>query len=185
MAVTLTKMSDVNLVPNSDYDNQNSRVEVFHNGKQEWYPLVRTASKVLFYEDEEGNVRKMTLKTLGDVNFVDGLENTYPVSKVKEEATPEKNPIVNGGSILTNTNYEGHGFQVLHRDKGWFELLGTSNKVLYYKNKEGKKTRLTMMKFGGYKTNSEEIQWDEQGNPMDMTTYEDEFQMDNFFDMVG
>ena len=158
-----------NLSPNSDYSNQ--QVEVQHKN-QEWYPLVKTANKVLYYEDENLKVRKMNLPSLVDVNFVNGIENTQPVSTVQEES---KKDSVIVDDLYTNKDYSNSNIYVKHVDKGWRKLVRTANKVLYY-DEDGVVYKMTLKKYDGYKVM-------EDLTPFDQTP---DFFFDNYdYDMVG
>lgn len=153
-----------------NHDYSKAQVEVFHKPSETWYPLVSTKSKIVFYTDNEGNTRRAHLKSITDVNFINGLENTNPVSLETADEAPASEPM--GDTILTNTNYVNSGLEVNHVDKGWFSLVRTSNKVIFYLE-DGNVRKMTPGKFGGVRNPAEEPA------PFEET-------VDNFlYDMVG
>lgn len=155
----------------SDY--RGCQVEVRHGPSGKWFPLLRTADKVLYYEDEDENERRMPVKSLDEVNFIKGKENTVPGAIEKKNESPAQVEIVEG--LLSNKYYRGSDLYVKHIDKGWRELVRTSNKVIYYLE-DGKERRMTLAKFGGVK---------ELAEPAPFPESPDTF-FDNFdFAMVG
>lgn len=166
-------IKEFGLIPNADYTG--CQVEVEHKDGS-WYPLVKTANKILFYEDYDENIRRMNPGSLVNVNFINGKENTEPVVADSKNDQPTQVEIVEG--VYSNTNYEGEGILVNHIDKGWFPLVRTSNKVIYYLE-DNKVRRLTLKKFGGIKK-------EESENTLSPFPESPDTFFDNFdYDMVG
>lgn len=157
-----------------------SDVQVKHKDKEDWFPLLRTTKKTLFYKEGEQE-RKMTLKKL---EAVEGDGNQGEAA-VREQRQPEKTELALG--LLTNTNYEGSGVEVEHVDKeGRFPLIATSNKMVWYKE-DGNKRKMTIGKLAGVTFPEGEESGEEGGKEEAVggKVVEDpdsEFRFDGFFD---
>jgi hypothetical protein len=161
------------LIHNADY--RGCQVEVKHkNG--EWYPLVRVANKILYYEDYEENIRRMNLGSLEDVNYINGTAD--PVVGNSESNEPSSAPMVD--ILWTNTYYSEYNLEVNHIDKGWFPLVRTSNKMVYYLE-DGKERRMTVGKVGSTRLAEEKNEPELTPFPESPDTFFDSFD----YDMVG
>jgi hypothetical protein len=141
-------MKDVGLLPNHDYTG--CRVEIEHVDEG-WVPLVKTSEKVLWFENSEGNIRKIQNldKKLKNVSFDAQIDD--PIN-LKTESESNSSELLKG--LKTNHNYVNDELEVNHTDKGWFPLVKTSKKVLYYLE-NGKQRKMSLKKFGGYRHKSE------------------------------
>lgn len=162
------------LVRNADY--RGCQVEVKHkNGA--WYPLVRVANKIVYYEDYDENIRRMNLGSLVDVNFINGSAN--PVVNDSENKEPVSTPMVD--ILWTNTDYSEYNLEVNHVNKGWLSLIRTSNKMIYYLDEYGHERRMNAGKVGGVRPAEEKREPELAPFPESPDTFFDSFD----YDMVG
>lgn len=135
-------------------DYSDAQVEIFHLPSDSWYPLVETKRKIVLYLDENENVRRASVNSIDNVNFIKGKENTNPAPKV-DTSEPEKVEMDTFPGLTSNTSYEDSGLEVNHIDKGWLPLVRTAKKVVFYEE-DGMVRRMTPAKFGGVKNPAEE-----------------------------
>lgn len=130
----MATIQELGLVEDANYEGQG--VTVKHVDVEERLDLVKTSKKVLYVQDGE-KLRKVTLAKVQDVSLPDGVQ---PVEK--EEQVAVQVPLAEG--LNTNTNYEGQGLKVKHLDheNALFELVRTSEKLVFYRDAQGKVCRM-------------------------------------------
>jgi len=145
----MSTVKDFGLLPNHDYTE--CRVEIEHVDFG-WCPLLKTSEKVLWFEDGEGKIRKIQNldKKLSDVSFEAQIAEPVNLKVEKTESAPSSD--LNG--LKPDTDYRDEGLEVNHTDKGWFPLVKTAKKVLFYLE-DGKVRKLSLKKFGGYRHKDE------------------------------
>jgi len=73
-----------NISPNTVYDKSCS---VKHKKTGKWYPLVRTSNKMAYYEDDNGEIKRMMFSSISSVSK-EGEQECEVVSEKDTEVDP-------------------------------------------------------------------------------------------------